>query len=87
MILDYIRPRLDIFQQQKEATLHGDEKALQLASALAILNILVQYDLLKDCDHTVTNPLCYALLLKPSNTTSIESYQQLKDHYDPEMLK
>ncbi len=86
-LLEYLTPRLTIFREQQKAILDEDEKVLRLASALAIVHLIVKYKMWSCLEHDFITPLCHALLLKPSSPTSLDSYVRLKEHYDQKMLK
>ncbi len=87
LLIEYLTPRLRKFREQIDAIMDEDAKTLQLASALAIVHILVSKHLLGEVDRKLFTPLCHALLLKPSSPTTVESYDRLKQHYDQDMLK
>ncbi len=86
-LVEYLTPRMTKFCEQQEAVLDEDEKVLQLASALAIVHLIVKHDMWASLDNQFITPLCHALLLKPSSPTTVDSYDRLKEHYDPKMLK
>ncbi len=86
-LVEYLTPRLTRFLEQQEAVLDEDEKVLQLASALAIVHLIVKHEMWASLDLQFITPLCHALLLKPSSPTTLDSYDRLKEHYDQKMLK